>query len=261
MEALRRIPRLLSGLAVLCALAIGFGFAGAPVPDAPKSVLAVLAFENNTGQDRYDPLGKGLANMMTSDLSAVPELQLVEREQMQALIEELQLQQTEYFDSETALRVGQFVGAEHVVVGSIVAVSPEIRLDTRVVRIETGEVVQTANVTGNENELFDLQQRLADTLIEGIDVVLSPEDQAALRAQQQANRIDDLETMLLYSEALDYYDRGDYVGAVERLNEVRERAPASQMVSAALELARSRAAGAVQEEARDRLNNVIRGRF
>jgi TolB-like protein len=255
--------RLLKGLAVAGVLAASIGFEGMPPPGgAPvrsEVTLAVVAFENNTGQARYDPLGKGLANMMTSDLSAVPELRLVEREQLQALIEELELQQTEYFDSTTALQVGMFVGADHVVVGSIAAVSPQVRLDTRVVHVESGRVVQTATVTGHEDDLFDLQQRLAASLIEGIDVVLTPEGHAALQARQEANRMDDIETMLLYSEALDLYDRGDYVGALERLNEVRQRAPSSQLVSAAVALAQERAEDRVEEEVRGRINRFLRG--
>lgn len=228
-------------------------------PPARATVLAVLAFENNTGQTRYDVLGKGLANMMTSDLTAVPQLQLVEREQLQALIDELALQQTAYFDSTTALQVGMFVGAEYVVIGSVAAVSPEVRLDTRIVRIETAEVVQAASVVGQENALFDLQQRLADELIAGIDVVLSPQERDALRAQQEANRIDNVETMLLYSEALDALDREDYVRAIELLNRVREDAPASQATQAAMELAQERAQDRLEDEARGRLNRLIRG--
>lgn len=232
----------------------------APVlPDSLEANLAVLAFENNTGDPRYDPFGRGIAHMMTTDLSAVPTLQLVEREQLQALVDELDLQQTEYFDEDTALQVGRFVGAEHVIVGSIAAVDPEIRLDTRVVRVETAEVVQAESVTGRHDALFELQQELAATLIEGIDVVLSDEARAALAAQQEANRIDDLETQLAFSEALWYYDREEYARAVERLVEVKRRAPGSLMVDAALAVATDRAQDRGRDAVRDRIDRMIRG--
>lgn len=231
----------------------------AVLPDSLDANLAVLAFENNTGDPRYDPFGRGLAHMMTTDLSTVPTLQLVERDQLQLLVDELDLQQTEYFDEETALQVGRFVGAEHVIVGSIAAVDPEIRLDTRVVAVETAEVVQAESVTGREDALFSLQQELAATLIAGIDVVLSDEARAALAAQQEANRIDDLDTALAFSEALVYYDQEDYARALEKLYEVKRQAPASQMVDVAIDLAGDRARDRSRDALRGRVNRMLGG--
>ncbi len=237
----------------------------AGLPDSLDANLAVLAFENNTGDPRYDPLGRGLASMMTSDLASVPTLRLVERERLQSLIDELDLQQTDYFDQETALQVGLFIGADHVVVGSIVAVEPEIRLDTRVVKVETAEVVQTASVAGREDRLFDLQKDLAASLIAGIDVVMSDEARAALAERQEANRIDDVQTALSFSEALSLYDQGEFTLAATRLFEVQQRAPGSQLVAVALGLARDHGQRALAREAgrqaRTRIDGWLRGRL
>lgn len=231
----------------------------AALPDSLDANLAVLAFANNTGDPRYEPFGRAIAHMMTSDLAAVPSLRLLERDQLDLLVEELELQQTAAFDQETALQIGRFIGAEHVVVGSIAAVEPEIRLDTRVVRVETSEVVQTASVTGREDALFDLQQALAATLIEGIDVVLSDEARAALAAQQEANRIDRLDTALAFSEALAFYDREEYTLAIERLYQVKQQEPASQLVDVALQMAGDRLRDRGRDALRNRLNSFLRG--
>ena len=78
-----------------------------PTPSAaPKKTVAILYFDNYTGSSDYDPLGKGISSMMISDLSVVQEIQLVERERMQDLIKEMELQHTKYFDSTTAVKVG-----------------------------------------------------------------------------------------------------------------------------------------------------------
>jgi TolB-like protein len=56
-------------------------------PDAaPRKTVAVLYFDNHTGRSDYDPLGKGLASMMISDLSSVEQIQLGERERLQDLV-------------------------------------------------------------------------------------------------------------------------------------------------------------------------------
>src|SRR6185503_333198 len=97
---------------------------------------------------------------------------------------------------------GRMMGAEYVVIGAFAAAQPQIRIDTRVVRVETGEIVKTAQVTGDQDKFFDLEQALAEKLVDGLGLALSPEEQKRLAAQQQANRVDALSTMAAFSQAL-----------------------------------------------------------
>ena len=123
---------------------------------AAKKTVAVLRFDNNSGDTQYDPLGKGVAAMMTTDLGTVESIQLVERERMQDLVTEMQLQNSRLFDPKTAAQLGKLVGAQYIVTGAIVALDPSIRMDTRVIRVETGEIVKTAQVTGDQVSQIDL---------------------------------------------------------------------------------------------------------
>jgi len=220
--------------------------------------LAVLDFDNHSGNSRYDPLGKGLAAMMVTDLAAVPSIQLVERQRLQDLLSEMDLQQSDYADPATAQMVGSLIGAEYIVLGSIVAFEPQVQLNTRIVQVSTGEVVKTAEVTGRENRLFDLQQRLAEELIEGIEITLSPAERESLRARQAANRIEEWETMLAFSHALDLFDRRDYVGGAERMAPVLRAAPQALVVQMFYDEARDRAADNVRNRARETGGRILR---
>lgn len=226
--------------------------------DSTKKAVAVLYFDNHTGDARYDPFGKGLASMMITDLSSVEAIQLVEREHLESLIQEMKLQQSAFFDPETAVQVGHFVGAEYVIIGAINAAKPIVRLDSRVVRVETSEIVKTARASGKDNELFQIQGHLADELIEGLDIALSPEQQERLRQEREANRINDVETALAYSEALHHYDRGDYVTALERMNYVRQNAPASRLAELTYEAIEETIEEKAKEKGRNRLNRFLR---
>lgn len=132
------------------------------------------------------------------------------------------------------------------------------------IQVETTHIVKTATVEGRDGELFQLQSRLADELIDGLEIALSPEEREHLQARQEANRIDEVETALAYSEALNYYDQEDYVHALERMNYVRQRAPASQLVALTYQMMQARAEQTAKEKAKEgvksRLNTLIRGR-
>lgn len=216
-----------------------------------KSVVAVVRFDNNTGDAQYEHLGRALSSMMISDLSVLERIQLVERERLEELLAELDLQQSAYVDPSSAQSVGMILGAQYVVAGAFVTVEPQMRLDTRIARVETSEIVTTAEVTGERDSLFDLQQRLADQLVEGFDLVLTEEERERLRVQQEANRIDDLETFVAFSEALCLLDYGAYADALDAIQTVQLSAPGSQLVRATMNTLRDKA----EDEARDQVVN------
>ncbi len=226
-----------------------------PPGDPDRKTVAVLRFDNNSGDNQYDPLGKGIAAMMITDLGTVESIQLVEREKTQDLVDEMQMQHTALFDQRTAAQMGKLVGAQYVVTGAIMALDPRIRIDTRVIRVQTGEIVKTAHVTGEQKKFFDLQQKLSKELIDGLDVALSPEEAEKLRKQQESERVDDLKVQLDYAEALDLFDRKLYVDAAEKMGGVMKEAPQSSLVRLTYKMMADRA----KQEARKKTTNKLKG--
>ena len=230
-------------------------------PAAPKKTVAVLYFDNYTGKADYDPIGHGIASMMISDLSSVPEIQFVERERVQDLEAEMEASHTKYYDSTTAIRMGRIVSAEYVITGALTALKPKIRIDTRVIRVATGEIVKTAQVTGNEDQFFDLEKQLADRLIDGLGIALSPEEQQQLADRQEKNRIDAMSTLLNYSQGLALIKQKDYVGAAPKLQAALSASPNSALVETAMQEVEKAAAAKALEEAKKKGNNLLNGLF
>jgi len=228
-------------------------------PPQEKKAVAVLRFDNNTGDARYDHLGRALAAMMISDLSVVKEIQLVERERLEDLQKELELQQSAYVDPSTAATMGMMVGAEFVVTGAFTAMDPEMRLDTRVDRVETSEIVKTATVTGKKDQFLDLEQRLSDQLVDGLGLVLTAEERQQLREQQEANRIDDVETLVAFSMALCLLDGGDYIDAFDEIRKVRDAAPGSALVQVTFDQLKERAEQDAEDQVKNRAGRAIGG--
>jgi TolB-like protein len=253
-QALAALPVLL----VLTALAV---FTATPLQaqDEDRSVVGVLRYDNNSGDEQYDHLGRAFSSMMISDLSVIERLQLIERERLEEIMDELDLQQSGYVDEESAQSLGMIVGAEYLVLGAFITVDPEIRMNTRVTRVGTTEIVTTAEVTGEQESLFDLQQRLADQIIEGLELALTDEERRLLSERQQENRIDDLETLVGYSQALCLMDDGSYVEALDAIQDVQRSAPGSQLVSATLSLLTERAVASGRNQLTDRVSRRVGG--
>jgi tetratricopeptide (TPR) repeat protein len=87
----------------------------------PGNTIAVTYFDA-TGLDwTLAVLGKGLAEFLAADLSKVKKLEVVKRERMERLLEELEFGKAEYVDRSSAPRVGTLLGAYQLVTGSITA--------------------------------------------------------------------------------------------------------------------------------------------
>src|SRR5215210_2916615 len=89
-----------------------------------KPVIAVLYFDNNSiGKDRadYDGVGKGLADMLITDMAANPNVRVVERERIQSLVMEQNLTKSGAIDPNTAIRLGKIVGAQYMITGGFLS--------------------------------------------------------------------------------------------------------------------------------------------
>jgi TolB-like protein len=237
-----------------------------PSPATPGAAfrartLAVLNFDNNTGRSDYDPMGRGLAAMMITDLSASPELKLVERERMQDVLKEQEMQRSRMFDSTTAVKAGRLLGAEFIATGSLAAATPELRIDMRVIRVETGQIVKVARVTGPEDKIFDLEKELADHVLKDLDIALSPESEALLRKRQEANRELGVGSFKALSSGLAAMDGGDYLTAAERFQPLVMKSPGSMLVELAYGEAKRRAALAAQQSAKQKVGDALKGLF
>jgi TolB-like protein/Tfp pilus assembly protein PilF len=177
------------------------------------SVVAVVPMEYQGGEEKYQPLGRGLAEMFTTDLANVGRLKVVERVRLQAILDELELARSKYVDQATAPRVGRLLGAGRIVGGSYLVTSDEqLRLQVTLANVATGErAPQLERQRAGINELFELQKEVTFSIVDQLGVELTPQEKAAIQEVPTQN----LQAFLAYSRGLMAEDRGNY-GAAAR---------------------------------------------
>lgn len=175
---------------------------GTAVDQTPKT-MAVLPFENNsvTDPDRYDPLSKGLSAMLITDLkNSSTSLQLIERDKIQALLKEIALSQSGIVDQSTALKAGKILGAQSIVFGSFMVLGNQVRMDARIIKVETSEVVMAESIVGESGGLINLAMDLAGKIAKSMKVAFKP---PLVKSEG------DINAALYFSKGLDALDRGD----------------------------------------------------
>lgn len=184
-------------------------------PQDTRPGIAVMPFDNggSYGQDKenFDALQKGVAGMLISELSANPAARVVEREEIQKLLEEQNLGASGRVNPETAAKVGKLVGARYVVLGTFVDFYGDFRVDVRLVNVETSEIVKVEKDQAPRDHLFQIIQNVAGRLMK--DANLPPLPKQA--SEQRMSRQIPTEALTFYSRALLYQDRGQKDRAAE----------------------------------------------
>jgi TolB-like protein len=177
--------------------------------------IAVFAFSNGGSygaqKEDYDALERGMAGMLISELGANPALRVVERENIQHLVDEQNLGASGRVDDQTAARIGKLVGARYAVMGSFIDLYGDFRVDVRVVNVETSEIIKTEKVSMQREHLFDLVRNLAGALNK--DLNLPPLSRQV--SEERMSRQVPTEALTFYSRALLYHDRGQKDKAIE----------------------------------------------
>ena len=193
----------------------------------PEAV-AVFPFEFAAGSGRYEPLGRGLAEIILTDLTHVRRLTVVERLRLQALRRELELGQTEYVDPETAPRVGRLISAGRLLGGSYTVDNDELSVSALLTDLqgETESDVVSDPVV-NLSELFDVSDEIVFALVDRLGIQLTAEERAAIEQDPTQN----LEAFLAFSRALEEEDRGNYRRAADLYQRAVRADPSFQQAS------------------------------
>jgi TolB-like protein len=176
----------------------------------PPRAVGVLPFAAAPGDTLLGPLGFALADLLVTDLSRSPQLQLVERTRTDAILRELALVDSGVVDPRTAPRVGRLIGARRLLIGDV-ASQPGggVVLRARVVDAIAGTVEDLVSASAPLDRIIDAEKQLALRLFEELGVQLTP----AQRTLVEARQTQQLAALVAFGRGREAEARGDVTGA------------------------------------------------
>lgn len=213
-------------------------------PQAPTTqVVAVYPLVYQGTEAQYAALGRGLAEMITVDLTHVRELQLVERTRLQELLAEIRLAAGPQFDPSTAPRVGCLVGAGRLIGGVYDVLADDLRLDASLYEDEAVAVLDPQ--TDALRNFFRLEKQIVFALLTEMGIEPTPEERRRIEFIPTQN----LQAFLAFSRGLEREDAGAFGEAAAAYRQAAELDPgfgqAQQRATEAEGMAR--AGGSVRE--------------
>ena len=184
------ISRVLLTLGLAC---VGFnpGIHAQTVEDAQTLPMAVFDFQ--TADHALDKKGAEVAVLLSSYLSAQPNLFLVERQDIDKILGEQEAGLSGTISAETAAKVGSLIGAKVLVTGRVFESGGKVFIVAKIMSTETGrvygELATAKDLTSLDRAVENLSEKIA----------LLTKKQAATfvaKTETQAERVDRLKKLV-----------------------------------------------------------------
>jgi TolB-like protein len=216
------------------------------------NTVAVGDFENNsvyTGKFKnYDfgAFSRALPHLITMDLVEGAGLKVVDRQRTGEILKEMQLSTSGFADPAQAVQAGKLLGAHAFIFGQYMVLSPDkVRIDARVVKTATGEVLAAKQITGDfsgkPEVFFKLEKQLMTELMATLDTALGQgaisesEKLAATYLDRKAKTLQArpgyVDGMFLTAQALQAEETKDYRTAVSRWRDVLKADPGNDLAA------------------------------
>ena len=126
--------------------------------------LGVLPFDYHGEHSGWAWVRHALPDMLITDLTLWPGLDIVSRQLIGEVLREQWLQHRGVTDPTSAVRLGRLSGVRYLLKGSFFVTSSHITVDVHVLDVEDGRVVRAERITEALDHIPILERRLAEKI-------------------------------------------------------------------------------------------------
>lgn len=106
--------------------------------------IAVIEFADLEGN--ITQLGRFIAEELITRIFTTGKFDVVERNLLQKVLDEQKLGTSGYIDQETAISIGQILGVDAIITGSLTDLGENVKINARLISTQTGSVFAVASV-------------------------------------------------------------------------------------------------------------------
>jgi serine/threonine protein kinase/Flp pilus assembly protein TadD len=190
-----------------------------------KNSIAVITFENQTGDKAFDYLSKAIPNLLITSLEQRGGLYVVTWERMADLLAQMGQKNAESIDRESGFRLCRKEGVEAIVLGSFVKAGDMFATDVKVLDVETRKMLKSASSRGEGAD--SILRAQIDELSRTVSAGIGParEKMAGEKAQVTEATTNSMEAYESYLKGRDEFDKLYYVDAIKPLEKAIELDP------------------------------------
>ena len=180
-----------------------------------KPSLAVMYFENNTGDENLDHWRKGISDLLITDLTQSKFLKVLGGDRLFNILSQMNQLEAQSYSSEVLKEVATRGGVNHIARGSYSKAGDILRIDIVLQDARSGEPIATERVEGKgEESIFsmvdDITRRIKEDLKLSEEEIAGDIDKAIGKITTSSS-----EAYKFYMEAYKFHGNGDYRTAIQ----------------------------------------------
>ena len=224
-KVLRPALIVLAGLAILFVIWRILPHKKPDLAEKIENSIAVVGFENQTGNPDLDHLRKTIPNLLLTNLENTGLFYVATWERMSDLLRQTEGRNVDIIDSELGFRFCREEGIESIVVGSYSQAGNVFVTDVKILDVETRKLVKSASSTGEgiDSILKTQINELSRTIAEGLGVAREKIDAAPLRIEDVATT--SLEAYKHYIQGREAESKFDDIQALRSYEKATELDP------------------------------------
>ena len=143
-------------------------------PSRDKPSIAVLPFDNMSGDPEQDYFSDGLAEDLITDLSKISGLFVITRNSAFA------------FKGKTidVKEVAEKLGVKHILEGSVRKAGGKVRINAQLIDAQSGGHIWADRYDGDLEDIFSLQDNITAQIVSALQISLTPADKALAERKQ-----------------------------------------------------------------------------
>jgi serine/threonine protein kinase/Tfp pilus assembly protein PilF len=166
------VPAVALVAVIVAALVIWKAVLKKPIPLLPeqKRSIAVISFENQTGDKAYDYLSKVIPNLLITNLEQSGYFNVTTWERIRDLLKQIGKGDTEFINSDLGFEICQKDAVEVIVLGLVSKSGNTFVTDAKVLDVGTKKLLGTANSRGDspdsifKNQIDELSRQIAKSV-------------------------------------------------------------------------------------------------
>lgn len=150
---------------LICSIIFSFpGF----TENSRKMNILVYPFEISGG-NKYSWIAAGITDTVISDLNRVRDIYVFSDADRKKALHEISLGMTGVIKETDIVRVGKVMGANMIFTGSVQTAGTKVRVNAKLMNIETARIEKSVKLDGTVDAIFDLQDKVVLSLMSSGD--------------------------------------------------------------------------------------------
>jgi serine/threonine protein kinase/tetratricopeptide (TPR) repeat protein len=175
------------------------------IPPEQRLSVAVISFENQTGNETYDHLQKVIPNLLITNLEQSGYFSVVTWERLHDLLKQIDKGDVEFIDRDLGFELCQMDNIDAVVIGSYAKAGEVFATDVKVLEVATKKILKSTSSRGEgEGSILRTQiDELSKEISRGVGI-------SERKIEAKSSHISDFTTDSI--EAYNYFLKGDEAG-------------------------------------------------